>query len=161
MAESLFTTFRVSGDGLSVQRKRLSAVAKNIANANTTKTADGGPYRREVVVVRANRATPFQRKLDAQIGLSESHDLHADSYRDSRIDSDLPALHSRTATDNAPPRIVYDPGHPDANEKGYVEMPNVNVVTEMVEMISAQRAFEANTAVISAGKNIARDSMDI
>ncbi len=161
MAESLFTTFRVSGEGLAVQRKRLSAVAKNIANANTTKTEDGGPYRREVVVVRAEKATPFQRQLDAQIGLTGSHDRHADSFRDGRIDEDGPALRSRTATDNAPPRLVYDPGHPDANEKGYVELPNVNVVTEMVEMISAQRAFEANTAVISAGKNIARDSLDI
>lgn len=70
-------------------------------------------------------------------------------------------LKAQVARDNSPPRMVYDPSHPNANADGYVQMPNVNIVTEMVEMISAQRAFEANTGVITAAKNIARDSLEI
>lgn len=161
MAESLFSTFAISGQGMSVQRKRLSAVANNIANANTTRTEDGGPYRREVVIVRGEKQQPFLRELSEQIGLRGGEESHLPSFGDQGLRRPVSALKSISSRDSSEPRQVYDPAHPDANEEGYVAMPNINIVTEMVEMISAQRAFEANTSVISAAKNMARDSLEI
>ena len=160
MAENLFSTFDISSTGMSLQRRRLSAVANNIANANTTHGADGKPYEREVVVVRAQKQMKFETELDNEIVLraGPGHIGNATGLPGAEKNAVLQAV---TARDNSGPRMMYDPSHPDANEEGYVAMPNVNVVTEMVEMISAQRAFEANTSVISAAKNVARDSLDI
>lgn len=161
MAENLFATFAISGQGMSVQRMRLSSVAKNIANANTTKGENGKPYEREVVVVRAIPQSPFENELDSQLKLSRTEASHAPTANPHSYPPDWSVLKARTARDNTPPRIVYDPSHPDADETGYVQFPNINIVTEMVEMISAQRGFEANTGVIESAKNVARDSLDI
>ena len=159
--ENIFSTFAISGQGLSVQRQRLSAVANNIANANTTKGADGKPYQREVILARAASRSPFDHALQEQITMSGTSAFHAPN---ARLDNNNPNAQVVTATsihDTSAPRKIYDPAHPDADTEGYVSMPNVNVVTEMVEMISAQRAFEANTGVISSVKNIAKDSLEI
>ncbi len=161
MAENLFATFAISGQGMSVQRMRLSSVAKNIANANTTKGENGKPYEREVVVVRAIPQSPFENELDSQLKLSRTEASHAPTANPHSYPPDWSVLKARTARDNTPPRIVYDPSHPDADETGYVQFPNINIVTEMVEMISAQRGFEANTGVIESAKNVARDSLEI
>ncbi len=161
MPENLFASFSISGQGMSVQRMRLSSVAKNIANANTTKGVDGKPYQREVVVVRAIPGSPFEDELVDQIELKKSDTNHAPNARQGTYPPDYSVLKARTATDNTPPRLVYEPSHPDADEQGYVHYPNVNVVTEMVEMITAQRGFEANTGVVNAAKNIARNSLEI
>lgn len=161
MAENIFASFAISGQGMSVQRMRLSAVANNIANANTTKGPDGMPYQREVVVVRGKAGVPFDDELDAQITLSKTNPDHAPNIHPGTYPPDYSVLQARTVKDNAAPRLVYDPSHPDADENGYVKMPNINIVTEMVEMISAQRAFEANTGVIDSAKNIARNSLEI
>lgn len=161
MAENLFATFAISGQGMSVQRMRLSAVANNIANANTTVGPDGKPYQREVVVVRAIPKSPFEEQLEDQIVLSRTDDAHSSNAMLGTYPPDYSVLKAKTAKDNSPDRMVYDPSHPDADENGYVHFPNVNIVTEMVEMISAQRAFEANTTVIESAKNAARDSLDI
>ncbi len=161
MPESLFSTFAISGQGLSVQRKRLTAVANNIANANTTRTDGGGPYQREVVIVRGSKQTRFQRQLESQISLRGGEFSHIPSVLDQGMPEQNRALQAVTGADNSEPRMVYEPSHPDANAEGYVAMPNINIVTEMVEMIAAQRAFEANTSVISSAKNIARDALEI
>lgn len=161
MAENLFSSFDISGQGMSVQRMRLSAVAKNIANANTTKGPDGQPYQREVVIVRAIPQSPFENELENQIKLERTDRSHSQNAHPGTYPPDYSVLNARTARDNTPPRLVYDPSHPDADDNGYVKMPNINIVTEMVEMISAQRAFQANTGVIDAAKNIARDSLKI
>lgn len=159
--ENIFSSFAFSAQGLSVQRMRLSAVAKNIANADTTRDEYGQVYRREVVVVRALQRSTFDDILQLSLPLARSAPSHVDPETPGLRAPDDRILTAQVARDASPPRLVYDPTHPHANEDGYVEMPNVNIVTEMVEMISAQRAFEANTAVISAAKNIARDSLDI
>ncbi|MBK9248594.1 MAG: flagellar basal body rod protein FlgC [Ignavibacteria bacterium] len=159
--ENIFSTFAISGQGLSVQRQRLSAVANNIANANTTKSSDGKPYQREVIVARGATRSPFDHALQEQITMSGTSAFHAPN---TRLDSNNPNAQIVTGTsvrDMSAPRKIYDPAHPDANTEGYVEMPNVNIVTEMVEMISAQRSFEANTGVIASVKNIAKDSLEI
>ena len=161
MAENIFASFAISGQGMSVQRMRLSSVANNIANANTTKGPLGEPYQREVVVVRAIPGSPFDSELDNQLKLAKTEKEHAPNATLGTYPPDYGVLKALTAKDNTPPRMVYDPSHPDADETGYVKYPNINIVTEMVEMISAQRSFEANTGVIDSAKNIARDSLDI
>jgi len=161
MAENLFSSFDISGQGMSLQRMRLSAVANNIANANTTNGPDGMPYRREVVIARAIPGSPFGDELGRQVSLSRTSGMHSSNARPSEYPPDNRVLQAITAKDTTPPRLVYDPSHPDADMNGYVYMPNINIVTEMVEMISAQRAFSANASVVESAKNMARDSLEI
>jgi flagellar basal-body rod protein FlgC len=161
MAENIFSTFDISGQGMSVQRMRLSAVSRNIANVNTTKSTDGRPYQREVVVVRPIKANPFDSELDGQIEMYRTDGNHSSNLNSATNSPDNKILDARTVRDATPPRLVYDPHHPDANPEGYVEMPNINIVTEMVEMITAQRSFEANTGVVESAKNLARYSLEI
>jgi flagellar basal-body rod protein FlgC len=161
MAENIFSSFAVSGQGMSVQRQRLSAVANNIANANTTKGLDGKPYQREVIVVRGKHLSQFENEFNNQIEMVKTSGEHAPNAKMGGFGNNGNVVSAQLAKDSTPPRMVYDPSHPDANDEGYVEMPNINIVTEMVEMISAQRAFEANTSVVESAKTIARDSLEI
>ncbi len=161
MAENLFSSFDITGQGLSVQRMRLSSIAKNIANANTTRGEYGKPYEREVVVVRSIPQSPFGQELDSRIKLSRTDNAHSPNAEPYSYPGDYRVLKANTSRDNTPARLVYDPAHPDADDNGYVHYPNVNIVTEMVEMISAQRGFEAGANVLESAKNIARDSMEI
>jgi flagellar basal-body rod protein FlgC len=162
MAENIFSSFDISGQGMSVQRMRLSATAKNIANVNTTKSTDGKPYQREVVVVREIVGSPFDQELgQQQISISKTNNNHASNIHQGSYPPDYQVLKSLAVKDATPPRMVFDPNHPDADENGYVQMPNINIVTEMVEMITAQRAFEANTGVVDSAKNVARYSLEI
>lgn len=161
MAENIFASFDISGQGMSLQRKRLSAVANNIANVNTTKGSDGKVYQRETVVVRDISASSFDNELQEQILLFGTKSTHGQNIDGLSENYNNNIIHSEVVKDNSPPRIVYDPSHPDAREDGYVEYPNINVVTEMVEMISAQRSFEANTQVVESAKSIAKYSLEI
>jgi len=161
MNGNIFEIFRICSEGLLLQRQRLTSIAKNIANANTTRTENGEPYRREIVIARAkeddsafhreinNYLTPL-KILKEQVPSEVGQKIPETQYLDIEIKKDM-----------SEGRLVYDPSHPDADENGYVRYPNVNVVTEMVEMITAQRAFEANVSVIESAKNVARDSLDI
>ena len=161
MAENIFSTINIAGQGMSVQRKRLSAVANNIANANTTRGLDGNPYQREVVVSQNNKRKQFATELDDQINLSRTSKSHAPNTRIKLTDLEKNSVVAVTTTDGKPARLVYDPSHPDANEEGYVHYPDINIVTEMVDMITAQRGFEANTQLVNSAKNLARYSMEI
>lgn len=159
MAQNFFSSLDISSKGMSLQRARLSAVANNIANVNTTKGADGKVYQREVVVVRKVDAQKFDNYLNSELSLSGTDRSHGNNIRGVGNAGDV--LHFSTEKDPSPPRIVYDPTHPDAREDGYLEVPNINIVTEMVEMMSAQRAFDANIQVTDSAKNIAKYSMEI
>jgi len=161
MSENIFSTFSISGQGMTVQRMKLSATAKNIANANTTRGVNGKPYQREVVVVRAVNPTPFEQQIQGQLELQKTSDEHGSNIHPGVEQEDSRIITANIGRDNTKERIVYDPSHPDADAKGYVHYPNINIITEMVEMITAQRAFEANTAMIEAAKNIARNSLEI
>lgn len=147
----LFSTFDVAGSGMSAERLRLDVIANNLANARTTRSAEGGPYRRQRVVFAAREAgahrPPFARMLAAE-GRRAVHP--GEGVRVVGI-----------APDTAPPRRVWDPHHPDADEDGYVLLPNVDVVTEMVDMISATRAYEANVSVMQAAKLMAQAALEI
>lgn len=161
MSENIFSSFNISGQGMSVQRLRLSAVARNIANANTTKADDGLPYKREVVVVRDIKDSPFEKSMNATLKLDKTNSAHTGAANANGMEGDDEVLRARTVKDNSAPRMVFDPNHPDADANGYVQMPDINIVTEMVEMISAQRAFQANAQVVDAAKNFARYSLEI
>ncbi len=148
----LYSSINTASSGLSAQRTRLDVISNNIANANTTRTPEGGPFRRSRVVFRPRVSQPYWKSpflpeyLDNGIGKG---------VRISEIDKDY----------DADLRLVYDPTHPDAIKtgprKGYVEYPNVNIVNEMVDMISASRSYEANVAVINGSKSMFMRAMEI
>ena len=148
----LFTNINTAASGLSAQRLRLDVISDNIANSNTTRTTEGGPFRRSRVVFRPKVSQPYWKSpflpsfLDNGIG---------HGVRVSKIEKDM----------DAQPKLVYDPTHPDAIQtgprKGYVEFPNMNIVNEMVDMISATRAYEANIAVVNGSKSMFLKAMEI
>ena len=138
----VFSALEVSASGLAAQRTRMNTIASNLANARTTRTAEGGPYRRVDPVFEA-------RLLDRMRALTPAENA-VSAVRVAGI-----------VSDERPGQLVYDPGHPDATAEGYVEYPNVSVVEEMVNMITASRAYEAGVTSIEAVKGIARSALDI
>jgi len=143
---SLFSSLRVSASGLSAERLRLDVIANNLANVNTTRTPEGGPYRRQQVVM-ASREELAGPTRPAMFGTSPG-------LSGTRVVAVVPDYSN-------PMRTVHEPGHPDADINGNVTYPNVNVVTEMVDMISATRAYEANVAALNAAKTMAMKSLEI
>jgi flagellar basal-body rod protein FlgC len=148
---SLFGGIATSSSGLSAQQLRLDVISNNLANASTTRTADGGPFQRSRVIFRPIVSQPYWRtpflpeSLDNGIG------------KGVRV--------NKVEKDTSPARLVYDPTHPDAiktgPKQGYVEMPNVNVVNEMVDMIDASRAYEANVTLINGAKAMFSKALEI
>src|SRR5262245_65352138 len=136
-----FTAMEVSASGLSAERTRMNVAASNLANASTTRSADGGPYKRRDVGVEATQI-----------------DTHGAG--DSRFAGAVRQVEVRQITqDSAPPRLEYDPGHPDADAKGYVAYPNINPVEEMVDMITASRAYEAGITTMSTAASTAERAL--
>ncbi len=145
---SLFDTFDISGSGLSAERLRMDTISNNIANANTTRTEDGDPYRRQMPVFET-RGDSFAAHLQNYMGQAgDSSDQQGVRVRE-------------IVEDDAPFKEVYEPEHPDANDEGYVEKPNVEIVKEMTDMITATRAYEANATAIDNAKNMAVNTLDI
>lgn len=140
--DDFLTSFRVSASGLAAQRLRLNIIAENVANANTTRTPEGGPYQRRDPIFSARS---FDSVLKDEVSAAGSTGVAVD----------------RIQVDKSPPRLQYDPNHPDANANGYVAMPNIDVVTEMVNMMSASRSYESNVAVLNATKAMALKALDI
>ena len=159
--ENIFSTLNIAGQGMTIQRKRLTAVANNIANVNTTAGIDGSPYQRELVLSRNNQKKNFTSELDSQISLARTNMNHSPNSHIPLTDLEKNAVLGEIVKDGRPPRTVYDPGHPDADAEGYVHYPDINIVTEMVDMITAQRGFEANTQMINTAKNLARYTLEI
>ena len=159
-----FAGLDISADGLTAQRKRMNAIASNIANIDTTRTEEGGPYRRKIVLLKAQAQQAFSNVLrSAGLGLSATDNSHfADVFGGgSSLDTPLAGVAATETTDNSPFKTVFDPGNPDADANGYVQTPNVNVVTEMVDMISASRSYEANVTAVNAAKTMAKDALEI
>ena len=148
----LFSSINTAASGLTAQRLRQDVIANNIANATTTRTTEGGPFRRSRVILRPRVDEPYWRSpftpAELQNGVGEG-------VRVVEIQKDY----------DSEPRLVYDPEHPDAIKSGpragYVEMPNVNVVNEMVDLISASRSYEANLAVIDGAKTMFQQALNI
>lgn len=161
--DRVFTALGISATGLSVQRKRMNAIASNMANVETTRTEQGGPFRRKVIIVKEQALESFARVMNGiSMPLEQTNAHHLGGAVDSVIQQNVGgAVQAEEVEDSSAFKLVHDPTHPDADADGYVKMPNINVVTEMVDMISATRAYEANVTAINAAKNIAKDSLDI
>jgi flagellar basal-body rod protein FlgC len=162
--DKLFGGFDISSKGLSAQRKRMNAIASNVANAETTKTEDGSPYRRKIVLLKSHAQQTFSNIMQSSgLKMSATTDGHfaGGGFPSTQVDGTPGGVSAEETTDSSAFKSVYDPGHPDADERGYVKMPNVNVVTEMVDMISASRSYEANVTAVNAAKTMARDTLEI
>ena len=148
----LFTSINIAATGMSAERTRLDVISDNMANASTTRTTEGGPFRRSRVVMRPRTEGPYWRSPFLPRGM------------DNGIGTGV-RIHEIQKDTSTKPRYVYDPTHPDAilsgRWEGYVEMPNVDIVQEMVDMISANRAYEANAAIIEGTKSMFQKALEI
>jgi flagellar basal-body rod protein FlgC len=146
----LFDSLAISASGLSSERLRMDVTAENLANAQTTRGADGQPYRRKQVVLQEAGAsnTSFASVLSSAQGAGGVKSVNG--VRVAGIEEDASAL-----------KRIYDPGHPDADKQGYVTMPNVNTVTEMTDLISASRAYEANVTAMQTAKTMFIKTLDL
>lgn len=145
---NIFHSLRISASGLSAERVRLDTISANIANANTTRTENGGPYRRQVALLASaeNEEQSFHNALRKAQGTLP----RVDGVRVVGI-----------VEDPSPTKMVYEPNHPDANAEGYVEYPNVNIMKEMVEAITASRAYEANVTAMNSTKSMFIKALEI
>lgn len=155
------SSFDISGYGLSAQRVRVNTISSNIANANTTRTDEGGPYRRREVVFRA---FDFNKVLNEKLGKDNNQLRYEDPLNEGDFGKEpKPAIMSvyiqKIARDDREPLMKYDPSHPDANSEGYVAYPNVNPVVEMADLIEATRAYQANVAAFQSAKNMASNAI--
>ena len=139
----IFSTMKISASALRAQRVRMNAISSNLANIETTRTPDGGPYRKREVVFQST-SQGFADTLDSRLR-DASHGVKV----------------SHIQASNAPPKMVYEPAHPDADEQGMVAMPNVNLVEETADMMSASRAYEANVTVVKSAKRMALKALEI
>ncbi|GAB6137660.1 flagellar basal body rod protein FlgC [Halanaerobaculum tunisiense] len=135
----IFTGVNISASGLTAQRLRMNTISSNLANANTTRTEDGGPYRRKIPV--------FKAQLNDQ--------LNQDKQRLGGVEV------TGIKESDQPTKLVHKPNHPDANEAGYVEMPNIDTTSEMTDMISATRSYEANVTALNSAKKMARSALKL
>lgn len=131
---SMFNAMRISASGLSAERLRMDVIASNVTNINTTRTENGGAYRRKIALFKENLDSELNPKGVKAIGIVE---------------------------DKTPLKGKYDPAHPDANEEGYVMMPNVNLLNEMADMIAASRSYEANVNTLNASKSMFMKALEI
>ena len=150
---SLMSSLNISASGMSAQRTRMDIIAQNVANVNTTRDENGEAYRRKTVVFeeRSNANKNFESYLEAQkTGLSFNPRIGTGVKISSIVEDHVTSM-----------KTVYDPSHPDANEEGYVTMPNVNTVTEMTNLIDANRSYEANVTAFNATKNMALKGLEL
>ncbi len=142
----MFDSLEIASSGLSAQRLRLKVISSNIANVNTTRTPGGGPYRRKDVI----------------FGALPSHKSFLEELKDRTPDDGARHVKVLGVTeDSKPARMVYEPGHPDANEEGFVAMPNIDIVEEMTNLMVARRSFEANIAAMNATKQMISKALEI
>jgi flagellar basal-body rod protein FlgC len=147
----LFDSLDVSGSGLSAERMRMDVTAENLANAQTTRDASGQPYRRKEVVLQEVGSGGFGAALaGAMGGAGEQSSSAVGGVQVTGI-----------VQDQAPLKMVYDPGHPDANAQGYVQMPNVDPVTEMVDLIGSSRSYEADVTAMQTAKSMFTKTLDL
>ena len=138
------SAMQIGASGLTAQRQRMDAIASNLANIETTRTPEGGPYKRKDVLFSALPLNEFATTLENAL---------ADQVRQVKV--------TEVVEDQSPPTMVFNPTHPDANAEGYVAMPNINLMEEMVNLINATRSFEANIQSVNAAKSMALRAIDL
>ncbi len=157
----MFRALQIAATGLSAQRARLEVAAQNIANAETTRTPEGGPYRRMSVILESNGITPMSA-LDPNVADASKSGIGAPSSTDPYDDQRPMGVRVAGVTeDGTPGPMIYDPAHPDADANGYVHMPNVSITDEMMEMMDARRVYDANATVFQAAKTMLHRALDI
>lgn len=162
--ERLFTVLNVAASGLAAQRQQLETTASNIANAETLETPEGGPYRRRDIVFRQTSVEKFSTLVQRELGRlgPVGERILAARARLLGQRSQAVAVEAREVVDSgAHTQLVYDPGHPLADSEGYVRKPDVNMVKEMLSLMTATRAYEANLSVVQATKAMAKKAMEI
>jgi flagellar basal-body rod protein FlgC len=163
----MFSGLSISASALRAQRVRQNVIASNLANAETTRTKEGGPYKRQFVILRENKAEPEQRFVFGSEKMQgfTTHDNHIRIPAPGLpIDKDHIGSGVEVASieqDQTPAKLVYDPSHPDADAQGYVAMPNVNVVQEMTDMITATRSYEASVTAMNSTKSMLMKALEI
>ncbi|MGM0370439.1 MAG: flagellar basal body rod protein FlgC [Bacillota bacterium] len=140
---ALFNGLNISASGLTAQRTRMDTISNNIANVNTTRTEEGGPYRRKMPV--------FASRLKEEMG----------NINNQKQETGGGVEISEIRESSQQPKLRYKPNHPDADENGYVSMPNINIVSEMTDMMSASRAYEANVTAVDTSKQMAKSALQI
>ena len=143
---SLFQSFNINTSGMTAQRFRMDVISENVANVTTTRTEDGTPYTRKIVTFREKNVTPFSQVLN-----NTREALLGNGVKVSRVSED-------TESDYV---MKYDPSHPDADENGYVSYPNVNIITEMTNLIDASRSYEADITAFQTSKAIALKGLEL
>lgn len=146
----LFTAFDICASGMSAQRLRSDTISQNIANVNTTRTSEGGAYKRKTVVFSEKKSNAFNNILLSNMG-TRGGGISGTGVKVTKILED----------NETEMNMVYDPSHPDADENGYVTYPNVNIITEMTDLIDASRSYEANSTAFNASKSMALKGLEI
>jgi len=146
----MFSSIDTSASGLTAQRLRMDVIAGNIANVDTTRTPEGGPFKRQLVVFASRSDATFRKFPFLPMKIKTEMEDPGDGVKVLEI-----------MKDPSPPRLRYEPGHPDANSEGYVAYPNIDVVKEMVDMINASRAYEANVTSMNAAKRMFSRALNI
>ncbi len=146
---NLFGLFQVSGSALAAERARAEVATSNLANAETTRTPEGGPYQRRMVVFSSRPASTFRLMLANSTG------------GNSLLPASGGVRVSDVAVDPTPPERRFEPGHPDADENGYVAYPAINPIQEMVDLMGAERSYELNASAIQAAKQMVQQSLQI
>ena len=145
----IFGALNISSSGMNAQRARIDVISSNVANVHTTRVDGGSYYKRQMIVLRETKMSPdFSSILNDELGLGISDQLSGVKI-------------VNVTTIDEPPKMIYEPNHPDANEEGMVSYPNINIIEEMINMIMASRAFEANLTVFNTAKEMIAQSLEI
>ncbi|PHQ65137.1 MAG: flagellar basal body rod protein FlgC [Sulfurimonas sp.] len=160
---SFLSSFDISGYGLSAQRVRVNTISQNIANAQTTRTEEGGPYRRKQVVFKA---IDFNEQFNKAIGRMTNSAKYEDPLNEGEFGKRVnPAIMSvivdKISRDDSEPKMKFDPSHPDADANGYVAYPNINPVIEMADLVEATRSYQANVAAFESSKDMANSAISL
>ena len=165
---NLFDSMGVSGSGLHAQRVMIDAISMNLANVQTTHTDEGGPYRKKRAVLSQvpnseSFSTILTSRANLVTGLNRTHPDHFPQVIPLpwNMNQNAGGVSAEVIQDPAGVKLVYDPSHPDANEEGYVALPNINTVEEMVQMMGAVRSYEANVTAFNAAKSMAMKALEI
>ncbi|MDA7816970.1 flagellar basal body rod protein FlgC [Sulfurimonas sp.] len=160
---NFLNSFDISGYGLSAQRVRVNTISQNIANAQTTRTDEGGPYRRKEVVFKA---IDFNQQFNQALNKMTNSAKYADPLDEGDFGKKVnPAIMSvvvdKISRDDREPKMKFDPAHPDADANGYVAYPNINPVIEMADLVEATRSYQANVAAFESAKNMANSAISL
>jgi len=160
---NFLNSFDISGYGLSAQRVRVNVISSNIANAQTTRTDEGGPYRRKEVVFKAiDFNEQFNKAINGMTDSAKFEDpLNEGEFGKKVTTPVMSVIVDKISRDDREPKLKYDPSHPDADTKGYVAYPNINPVVEMADLVEATRSYQANVAAFESAKNMANSAISL